>query len=374
MDVIRIVNTDKLEPGTIRIPKDKEKKRVGGKGIDVTRAIEALGEGRVSSTAVVCLGGHTGKIIYGRLLADGIRTEPIWFEAETRTNVILIDNKKREYRFNVQGPPLPESTRYELFDKILKLPDSRRDLEAVTISGSQPDEWPNRGYITMIHEIKDKDCYVAVDTSGEALRESLSTKPYPDLIKPNFKEFYELTGKEELDHVKSLKRYLDKPPTERDEEFEKCWAELIRDLVIYYKEKSEEVTILLSVGKFGILAISKGHDRIIHAYYPNEDPKEAKIISTVGAGDVVLGTYLLKRVERKEDFKETIQFAAAASLERCCTGLDFELLTGHYFSKDGAQKRFDSIKVLEYPKREGNGGIGKYPYFEEPRKEDESQQ
>jgi hypothetical protein len=257
----------------------------------------------------------------------------------------------------------------------------------------------------MIREIKDKDCYVAVDTSGEALKESLSTKPYPDLIKPNFKEFYELTGREELDHVISLKRYLDKPPTERDEEFEKCWAGLIRDIVTYYrgcpaiafdtknfasfwiqspiclsfspdfelldslyKEKSEEVTILLSLGKFGILAISRDFDRIIHAYYP----KEEKIVSSVGAGDVVLGTYLYKRVVRNEPFEETIQFAAAASLERCCTGLDFELITGHYFSKEEAQKRFGSIKILDYPKKEEDGEISDYPYFEEPEKGEES--
>ena len=74
----------------------------GGKGFNVSRALEALG---MRSVAVGFLGGGAGLRISMGLEDLGIPVESVDIRAETRTNISIVDEEQARYvKVNVPGP------------------------------------------------------------------------------------------------------------------------------------------------------------------------------------------------------------------------------------------------------------------------------
>ena len=172
----------------------------GGKGINVSRALRALG---VDSDAVCILGGFTGAKVKNRLAEEGVRVRAISTTAETRLNLSIVTPDGQQCEIN--NPPgcsggntaiRPAEETAELLLKVRLM--LRRLIEqsggeptAVILAGSIPPDMPKNAYAMLIEMCRRLGALTVCDCDGDALRYALSA--HPDYIKPNLSELSGLT-------------------------------------------------------------------------------------------------------------------------------------------------------------------------------------
>jgi 1-phosphofructokinase family hexose kinase len=160
----------------------------GGKGVNVTRALQALG---IHSTTMIAVAGANG-----HSLVRGLRVEGLSFAAfelssgETRVNRTSIENLSgRVTRALAPGPrwcKKDERHFREFFRKAL----CRTRL--LVLSGRMPPGLSVNFYADLIREAGAQGVPVFLDTSGPALKAGLKAQPFA--AKPNQKEAEELLG------------------------------------------------------------------------------------------------------------------------------------------------------------------------------------
>jgi len=167
---------------------EKEERYAGGKGIDVSKVLTALG---VRNKALGFVGGFVGEELEGRLLNEGIACDFVRISGETRTNVIVNDmTTGKQALFSGRGPEIQP---YELIQIIHKVEELKAP-EVVVVSGSLPPGVHPEIYRRIIEISKSKGAWVILDTDGDALKVGLQT--HPDAIKPNIHELSRLVGQE----------------------------------------------------------------------------------------------------------------------------------------------------------------------------------
>lgn len=159
----------------------------GGKGFNVSRALQALG---ADTVALGVVGGFTGQMLTQGLADLGIATDFVQITGETRTNTVIEEAHSGRYiKVNEAGPTVDRAALDKLCDRIVThlTPDSYW-----AVCGSLPPSVPVDFYAELITLIQDGGGIVCLDTSGEALRHGLRAAPF--LVKPNAEEATELTG------------------------------------------------------------------------------------------------------------------------------------------------------------------------------------
>ncbi|MBL4929962.1 1-phosphofructokinase family hexose kinase [Fuscibacter oryzae] len=145
----------------------------GGGGLNVSRAIKALGG---DSLALVALGGLTGDRLAGLIRAEDITFLAIHGPGETRQSLTVTEGETgRQYRFLLPGPTWAEEDRARVFT--LLRATSRPGGFAV-ISGSQPPGVPRDFPAQLAGSMP--DVQVVLDTSGAALVQAVE-HPIPGL-------------------------------------------------------------------------------------------------------------------------------------------------------------------------------------------------
>jgi 1-phosphofructokinase family hexose kinase len=159
----------------------------GGKGFNVSRALQALG---TESVAMAFAGGGAGQMLQQGLHALGIATDFVAIAGETRTNVVFVDQATgRHIKVNEAGPTIAGQEQDELLQRI------RRRVQPGdlwVLAGSLPPGLPATFYEEVIDLLHKRGARAFLDTSGEPLR--LSCAAQPALVKPNAAEAQELTG------------------------------------------------------------------------------------------------------------------------------------------------------------------------------------
>lgn len=159
----------------------------GGKGLNVARAVKALG-GEVIAGGL--LGGSTG-----RMLADGLHALDIPLDfmpiaGETRTNIMIMDETNgRHIKVNDAGPSVSPA---EVEDFVRHVQATVQPGDWWVLCGSLPPGAPADVYARLIDIVQSSGARAVLDTSGEALRLGCASKPY--LVKPNREEARALTG------------------------------------------------------------------------------------------------------------------------------------------------------------------------------------
>jgi len=148
---------------------------VGGKGINVSLMLKALGE---DSTAIYTSAGFTGNEIKRILGNNGIKSITVECEGFTRINVKLPDGTE----INGNGPELSESEMSQITEKISLL----KETDILAFCGKASPENTER----ICAAVKKTGARLIADTSGKALLTALAYKPF--LIKPNIDELREL--------------------------------------------------------------------------------------------------------------------------------------------------------------------------------------
>lgn len=166
----------------------------GGKGFNVSRMLQALGE---TSVALAIAAGRSGQMLHDSLAALGIATDFVWVEGETRTNVSIVTESQntlaagRYLKVNEPGPFVAPTALDALVDKITQL---ARPGDWWVLAGSLPPGLPDDAYAALITAVQTAGGRAVLDSSGPALRRGCAARPF--LIKPNATELGQLTGQE----------------------------------------------------------------------------------------------------------------------------------------------------------------------------------
>lgn len=272
---------------------ERECKFPGGKGINVSRVLNTIG---VPSVALGFIGGFTGAFIQGALESEGIQTDLVKIQEDTRINIKLKTGKETE--MNAQGPALTEQNIRELYKKL----ESLQQGDFLVLAGSIPPSLPKTFYSDLTRMYRTRGVKVVVDAGGNVLAEVLQNKPF--LVKPNHHELSDLFGV-------AIKTF---------------------DEIISYGKKVVEMgaeNVIVSMAGDGALLFTNGE------VYKASIPK-GEVVNSVGAGDSLvagfIGTYA-----KEQNFCKAFQMAVASG-------------SATTFSKDLASKEkidflFDQVTI-----------------------------
>jgi 1-phosphofructokinase len=261
----------------------------GGKGINVSAMIRALGGGQDGeSVAVGFAGGGSGEELLSRIAEKGIKADFVRIAALTRTNVKVVDKDGALTELNEPGPDIkPEEWRM-MESKLSKygVPGN-----TVALSGSLPAGLGADTYKRLCALLRHAGAAVFLDADGEPLKLALESEPdsLPDYIKPNRFE---------------LLRYFGIPDDGRVTEAR--LVELCRSLL----ERGIKQLALSMGGEGAIFASKTGVWRA--AALP------VALRSTVGAGDSMIGA-LAYGFEKGLAECQCFALAMAASAGACTT-------------------------------------------------------
>lgn len=159
----------------------------GGGGINVARVIKRLG-GDV--TAIYPAGGAIGQLLCALMEREVVSSLSVPSSEETREDITIFEQETgQQYRFVMPGARLDEKEWQQCLSS-LTLTKTKPDF--VVASGSLPQGVPEDFYGRIVRAAKVFNAKVVVDTSGPSLKAALQEGVY--LIKPNLREFRELTG------------------------------------------------------------------------------------------------------------------------------------------------------------------------------------
>ncbi|MGQ7371835.1 1-phosphofructokinase [Streptococcus suis] len=192
-----IVRLDHVETGSVN-RMESDDKYAGGKGINVSRVLKRLG---YPNTATGFLGGFTGQFIKDGLVAEGIDTDFVQVDQDTRINVKIKADQETE--INGLGPTVTEAQLAELEMILAGLTAN----DTVVFAGSAPASLGNQVYNHLIPVAKQAGAQVVCDFEGQTLLDCLAYQPL--LVKPNNHEL-EAIFNVELNGIEDIETYAKK--------------------------------------------------------------------------------------------------------------------------------------------------------------------
>jgi 1-phosphofructokinase family hexose kinase len=244
----------------------------GGKGVNVARALQALG---VRSSAMIAVAGKSGRSLVRGLKAEGLSFAAFELSSgATRVNKTAIENLSGcVIRTLGSGPRwcIKDERRFrKFFSKALCR------IRILVLSGRLPLGLPVNFYADLIYEAGAQGVLVFLDTSGPALMAGLKARPFA--AKPNQKEAEELLGYR-LSSRRAVRKAL--------LSFLDCGMNMV----------------LLTLGERG-LAVGQGNS----LYYVRAP--QAHYGHAVGCGDAALAGFIAG-LEHRADLVSCASYAAA---------------------------------------------------------------
>jgi len=254
----------------------------GGKGINVARALKALG---LPVVATGLIGGSTGSRIVEQLTDEAILNDFVHIEGESRTSTAVVDIAGGTYtEINEWGPAVRDEELEMLLEKLRYL---TQGAELVVFAGSLPRAVPDDFYAEAARDLMRRHVPVAVDSEGEPMRLAVEAEPF--LVSPNQSEAEALVGQEF-----------------HDEEDFRLALDGIAEL------GARNVLITMEQGAVALLREDR-ETRRFRARAPRVDA-----VSVVGAGDVLLAGFLAARHagrSNEEALRAAVAAGAASTLE-----------------------------------------------------------
>lgn len=245
----------------------------GGKGINVSKTISALGG---KSIATGFIAGNSGKVIQGVMNDWGIENDFIEVSGETRTNTKVFEKSGELTELNEPGPVAAEEDVKALLEK---LEGYANEETLFVLAGSIPRGVEKDIYRQIIELVHKKGAKVLLDADGELFTKALEAGP--DIIKPNRVELEQYAG---MDYVASEQELLQ-----------------VADKLM---EKGIE-TVAVSMGKSGAIFLKEN-------YKVRCPGLKVKAHSTVGAGDAMVAALSYSWDERMAD-KDMVKMCMAVS-------------------------------------------------------------
>ncbi len=162
----------------------------GGKGVNIAITLKRLGIDNV--IAMGFAGGHAGRMLTEEIRKEGVTTNFIHVEPETRTDVSIIDNFKNTLtEINESGREV-EAEDLEMFIDNYKKVLNR--TKYVVIAGSMPPGVPRDFYGKLVALAKEYGCKPIVHAAPDLTEIAIKEGPY--LINPDMRSNHTLFGKQ----------------------------------------------------------------------------------------------------------------------------------------------------------------------------------
>lgn len=245
----------------------------GGKGINVSKTIHALG-GKTVATGFI--GGNGGVIINKVLEEQDITTDFVTVGGETRTNLKVVEQNGFVTELNEPGPDISASDLAILTEKLLKYANEET---LFVFAGSIPNGVPKDIYKTLIQAVKEKGATTLLDADGELFVNAIEAKPH--IIKPNDVELQEYFN---LGHDASEEELIDMGKKLLNQGIE---------------------TVIISLGKKGAVFLKEGQFLMLPGL-------KVEAHSTVGAGDAMVAA-VSYALDQKMAFKDAASLGVATS-------------------------------------------------------------
>ena len=245
----------------------------GGKGINVSKTIKALGG---DSIATGFLGGNNGNAIVNMLANDEVNAEFVTVDGETRINTKIAEADGTVTELNVAGPEISEEELSKLQEQLMQY---AKEGTWFVLSGSVPAGVPKTIYGDIIRKVHEKGAKVFLDADGELFTQSLAAKP--DAIKPNRVE---------------LEKYIGADHSLSEEELLSAGKDLLEQGI---------GTVIISLGHEGALFLTK--DECLKCPAISID-----VHSTVGAGDALVAAFTYG-MDKGENFETCAKLGIATS-------------------------------------------------------------
>jgi len=257
----------------------------GGKSNNMARAAVILG-GRVLSLGIV--GGTSGQFIVNELEREGIASDMVWTEQETRRGVTIPLTSGNQTTVVLEaGSPVGNEARQELMTRVLS---HTPETSFLTLNGSLPPDFPDDFYAVIVHKLRDEPVRVCLDSAGNSLKQAAQAGPA--IIKVNWQEFRSVFVEAQ----------------------EWNWS-VVPEIFSQLCEKGLEL-LVITTGAEGAYVFGKEVEPF-RVFTPVES-----WISTAGAGDTFLAGLVLS-LGRGKSLEQAARFAgaaAAASLQHVVCG------------------------------------------------------
>lgn len=225
---------------------------VGGKGVNISRALRVLG---YDSTALVAVGEENGEEFCRALAADGMPYHAFSLAGRIRENLTLHEDGAPETRISFGGLAADGSLLAAVQDYLAACVAAG---DVITLTGRLPNGLATEEVTAFLLRMQEQGARVVIDSRSFGLAEMMNAHPF--LIKPNEEE---------------ARGYLGKEITSPQE---------AADGALCLQRAGVE-NVIISLGKEGaVLACSKG---VFHA-----TPPAICAVSTVGAGDSSIAGFL----------------------------------------------------------------------------------
>lgn len=248
----------------------------GGKGINVSKTVKALGGNTLS---IGILGGASGGYIKSALDRMNLPNDMVITGEATRTNIKIVDPVlMTNTDINEAGGPVSQQMLLAVWEK---LTDVVKPGDTVVFAGKNPPGMGDGLLADWIRRLKERNVRICVDTVGEPMRLALAEKP--DMIKPNKAELSEIVGKNLISDSQIL--------------------ETARELV------AQGVGLAaVSMGADGAFFVTK--DVVLRGRAP-----KVSVVSTAGAGDAMMAAlahYTAAGCSLEETARRSIAVASAS--------------------------------------------------------------
>ncbi|QRZ61894.1 1-phosphofructokinase family hexose kinase [Rothia sp. ZJ932] len=269
----------------------------GGKGVNISRALQSSG-----FDTVAVLPGDDADPVLHQLAEASVRCHNLPLGEPIRSNITIVEPDGTTTKINAPGAALDDAQQQHLTRVLV---EEGIGASWLVLAGSLPPGVDGGYYRSVIQtlrdELGDKAPRIAVDTSGDALRETLAdATALPNLIKPNAEELAELVGRPEA--------------AEELEESPELTARTARELV----ERGVENVLATLGGKGAVLVNAEG------AWHAQHAP--VKVRSTVGAGDSSLSGFLIASELGKTASERLVQAVAHGSAAASLPGTQMPTL------------------------------------------------
>lgn len=259
--------------------------RAGGKGVNFSRALSALGG---SSLSLGFAGGHAGRFVVDEMSRERLDSHFAWFQGETRRCITVLAAGQEDGTVILDpGGEIPGHAVDELF---ALLDEHIHDASVCVMTGSLNPGVPETFYRDAIQRLRGRHVTVCVDASGAALQHAMEAPP--DIVKVNRQEFLEFVGEQALT-MKTLQS-----------EFQKLSNAGLRALIV-------------TDGADGAFVFSIESEPALVRTLSTE-----RVVSSIGAGDTFLAGFV-RGLETADSIAAAARLgsaAAAASLTASICG------------------------------------------------------
>jgi tagatose 6-phosphate kinase len=225
----------------------------GGKGVNVARALHALGE---PALVLIPLGGHSGAETAALARREGLEPIVVPLRGRTRTAITIQEESTGEYWHYLEpGPDWEDAEAQAVRDAFQ---EAVTHCELIAICGSIACSAAGPLVPWMIETARSLGRRVALDSHGSGLKVGLAARPW--LVKPNREELSDVLGCSLEDNVGAWRA--------------------VRDLAATGIE-----VVLLSAGPSPLLASWEGDEWEVHA-------PQVPTVNALGSGDALVAGVL----------------------------------------------------------------------------------